>query len=247
MSKKIRIDKLFANLGYGSRREASLAARNGWISLRGVEILDASIDVLIDDVRSGALTLDDKPFDPVSPLTIMVHKPLGHICSKDENGSLIYDLLPERWSLRNPILSCAGRLDKDSTGMVILTDDGDLLHRIIHPRTHAEKFYDVVLDRPLQGNEADLFSTGEFLLQNDAKPLKPARWIPVTDTTGTMVLTEGRYHQIRRMFAAMGNHVVSLRRYKTGGLVLGDLAVGEYRLLSDEDIAALFSAQPVIS
>ncbi len=242
MSEKIRIDKLFANLGYGSRREASLAARNGWISLNGVEVKDAATQVLIDDVRSGALTLDDKPFDPVSPLTVMVHKPVDYICSKDENGLLIYSLLPERWSLRNPALSCAGRLDKESTGMVILSDDGDLQHRIIHPRTHAEKFYQVVLDRPLKGDEVEIFASGTLMLNNETKPLKPARWMPETETTGVMALTEGRYHQIRRMFAAVNNHVQTLHRFKTGGLELGDLAAGQYRILSPEDVKKIFES-----
>lgn len=241
MSEKIRVDKLFANLGYGSRKEANLAVKNGWISLRGVVVKDSGFQVSLADVRNGDLTIDDKPFDPVAPLTVMLNKPQNYTCSHEEQGLIVFDLLPERWAQRNPVLSCAGRLDKDSTGMVILTDDGDLLHKIIHPRTHAEKYYAVTLANPLKGDEAAQFATGEFLLRNDTKPLKPARWIPDTDKSGTMILTEGRYHQIRRMFAAVGNKVETLHRFQTGGLDLGGLKSGAYRILSADDLEKIFS------
>jgi 16S rRNA pseudouridine516 synthase len=236
---RIRIDRLLSNLGYCSRKEAMLLARGGRLALAGEPVRKADESVTLDEVRSGALTLDGQKLDPPSPLTVMLHKPAGYSCSHDEKGRLVYDLLPARWKLRKPSFSSVGRLDKESTGQLILTDDGDLLHRIIHPATHAAKYYAVTLARPLRGDEAALFARGDFLMQGDPKALKPAIWTPQDDTHGVMTLQEGRYHQIRRMFETLGNHVVALHRTQTGNLALGDLPEGQYRMLGETDIAAL--------
>ncbi len=142
--------------------------------------------------------------------------------------------------MRDPILSTAGRLDKDSTGLVLMTDDGQLLHKIISPKTHVEKEYHVTLRDPLTGEEAGMFATGTFCLRNDPKPLKPAIWKPSGEKTGTMILQEGRYHQIRRMFGAVGNHVETLHRVRLAGLVLENLDEGKYRVLDQTDMALLF-------
>jgi 16S rRNA pseudouridine516 synthase len=149
-------------------------------------------------------------------------------------------LLPPRWQLRKPALSCAGRLDKESTGQVILTDDGDLLHRIISPKKHAEKRYAVTLEHALRGDEAAQFSSGHFLLHGDDKPLKPAEWLPADSNSGTMVLHEGRYHQIRRMFETLGNRVIALHRFQTGSLVLEPLEAGKYRQLTADEVSRIF-------
>ncbi len=172
----------------------------------------------------------------------MLNKPAGYVCSHRDAGALVYDLLPERWRRRKPVLSSVGRLDKDSTGQLILTDDGNLLHRIIHPRTHAAKHYQVTVRNALRGDESDLFSSGQFCIRGDEKPLKPATWHSKNNHSGVMVLTEGRYHQIRRMFAAVGNHVVTLHRFQTGALALGDLEEGAYRILSATEIQKVFAS-----
>lgn len=238
--KTIRLDKLLANLAYGSRREVGIAVRNGAFLLEGQTVTDSAALIPLDKIRAGLATFEGEALDPLSPLTIMLHKPRGVTCSHDEAGKLIYDLLPVRWRYRDPVLSSAGRLDKDSSGLVILTDDGDLLHRIISPKTHVLKRYKVTLCRKLQGNEAAQFASGEFLMQGDVKPLKPAIWIAETETSGIMILQEGRYHQIRRMFRAIGNEVENLHRFRIGALELKDLPEGEYRFLQAEDLAALF-------
>lgn len=235
-----RLDKLLSNLHYGSRKEIGHYAKSGRITLHGVPVKRADTSISHEDVRRGALLFDGEAIDPPAPLTVMLNKPAGYTCSHDELGGLVYDLLPERWKYRKPALSVAGRLDKESTGQVILTDDGELLHRIIHPKSHAHKHYAVTCDKPLRGDEAAQFATGSFLMEGDDKPLKPALWTPTGERTGTMVLHEGRYHQIRRMFHTLGNPVVALHRFQTGGLMLGDLPEGEYRFLDDADIAAIF-------
>lgn len=236
----MRIDRLLSNLGYASRREIAAACRAGLITIDGHIVAKADQSIELDRVRAGALALNGEIVDPPAPLTIMLHKPAGYTCSHNDVGALVYDLLPYRWRLRKPTLSSVGRLDKESTGQLLLTDDGNLLHRIIHPRTHAPKHYRVTTRDPLRGDEAALFAGGDFVIRSDEKPLKPASWHAESDHGGVMILTEGRYHQIRRMFEAVGNHVVSLHRFQTGNLNLGTVEEGFYRILTAEDIKNIF-------
>lgn len=238
-TQSMRLDRLLSNLGYGSRKEMTTAIRNGWVTLDGAEITDPGHPVPLD--RARAVHLDGEAIDPPPPMTVMLHKPAGYTCSHNDVGALIYDLLPDRWRIRKPPLSTVGRLDKESTGQLLLTDDGDLLHRITHPRSHAAKHYRVTLRDPLRGDETALFGAGGFLMNGDAKPLKPASWTQEGPVSGVMVLDEGRYHQIRRMFETQGNLVVSLHRFRTGGLDLGDLPEGTWRFLGEEDLSALFA------
>ncbi len=192
-------------------------------------------------MRTGALLFDGAAIDQPAPLTLMMHKPRDYTCSRNAQGALVYDLLPDRYRARKPALSTIGRLDRDSTGQLLFTDDGDLLHRVIHPKTHPPKHYCVTLRDPCRGDETALFATGQFMLKDDDKPLKPAAWRAESATSGVMILTEGRYHQIRRMFAALGNHVVALHRFQTGALLLGDIAEGEYRILSPAELLDIFA------
>lgn len=240
----LRLDRLLSNLAYGSRKEVALMVKAARITYNSVVVKRADESIPLADVHSGALLLDGEKLDPPAPFTIMLNKPPGYTCSHDEKGPLVFDLLPARWKLRKPAMACAGRLDKYSTGQVILTDDGALLHRIIHPKQHAAKHYAVTLMQDLRGDEAALFATGSFLMAGDPKPLKPAQWIQEGPKSGVMILHEGRYHQVRRMFATLGNEVHTLHRFQTGGLQLLDLEEGQYRMLVDTDIARIFAAQP---
>ena len=238
---QIRLDRLLSNLGYGSRKEVAYLVKAGRVSLDGIPVKNADQSVPLTAAGAGTLTLDGAALDPLSPLTVMLHKPVGYTCSHEDKGPLVYDLLPVRWQARKPLLSCAGRLDKESTGQVILTDDGDLLHRITHPKSHASKHYAVTVQHDLKGDEAALFATGTFLMTGDTKPLKPALWTPHGPRSGHMILEEGRFHQIRRMFETLGNTVTALHRQQTGNLTLGDLKPGEYRILSAEEVQSIVS------
>jgi 16S rRNA pseudouridine516 synthase len=150
-------------------------------------------------------------------------------------------LLPPRFARRNPGLNPVGRLDKDTTGLLLLTDDGQLLHRIIHPKSGCLKIYHATLDRPLDGREAALFASGTLLLQGETKPLLPAPLEVCGEKSVRITLHEGRYHQVRRMFAAAGNHVLTLHRISIGGLRLpDDLAEGGWRALTPAELAAVF-------
>lgn len=123
-----------------------------------------------------------------------------------------------------------------------MTDDGALLHRIIAPKRHVAKRYRVDLARPLNGDEADVFGAGSLMLQSDDKPLLPAQFEPLSERSGLLTLHEGRYHQVRRMFAAVGNHVEALHRDQIGGLGLPhDLSAGEWRLLNMAEVARIFA------
>jgi 16S rRNA pseudouridine516 synthase len=163
-------------------------------------------------------------------------------CSRKEDGSLVYDILPDRWKRRDPAISTIGRLDKQTTGLLLLTDDGDLLHRVISPKRHVAKVYRATLARPLVGTEGALFASGQLVLENEDKPLSPAILEVVSPTEALLTVTEGRYHQVRRMFAAVGNHVETLHRERMGGLVLpDDLAPGEWRMLTPDEIELIFA------
>jgi 16S rRNA pseudouridine516 synthase len=123
---------------------------------------------------------------------------------------------------------------------LLLTDDGDFLHRAISPRRHVSKRYIATLDRPLRGDEAAIFAAGELMLDGEEKPLLPATLETLSAREAALTITEGRYHQVRRMFAAVGNHVMALRRVSMGGLQLpDDLAPGAWRLLDQADRAAV--------
>ncbi len=239
----LRLDRLLANMGYGSRREIEQMVDAAWIKLDGDVLRVSDQRIPVEPSLTERMTVRGKPLDPPPGLaTLMLHKPLGVTCSHKEAGGLVYDLLPDRWRSRDPAISTIGRLDKDTSGLLLLTDDGALLHKVISPKRHVPKQYEAVLDRPLKGDEAAIFAAGGLLLEGDDKPLLPATMVALDERRARLTLTEGRYHQVRRMFAAVGNHVVALHRDRIGGLDLpADLQPGQWRLMSDADIAKVFA------
>jgi 16S rRNA pseudouridine516 synthase len=240
----LRLDRLLANMGYGSRREVQSLVQAGLVTLDGIEIADADGRVAVTRDLSERMRVRGKPLDPPPGLALMLHKPLGVTCSHKEAGPLVYSLLPERWRRRDPVISTIGRLDKDTSGLLLMTDDGVLLHRIISPRSNIPKRYYVTLDRPLRGGEAEIFASGTLMLEGEDKPLLPAQLEATSATTAFVTVTEGRYHQIRRMFAALGSHVAELHRDRIGALTLPeDLAPGQYRLLGETDLALVLPSK----
>lgn len=237
-----RLDRLLANLGYGSRREVSALVAKGQVVLDGTPVKDAGAKVPVVADLPERLSIAGRPVDPPAPLTLVMHKPLGVVCSHREAGRSVYELLPARWRARMPALSTIGRLDKETSGLLLITDDGPFLHRVISPRSHVAKRYLATLDRPLDGGEAEAFAAGALMLEGEAEPLAPAVLEPIDSCRAWLTITEGRYHQVRRMFAAVGNHVTALHRDRIGGLALPpDLAPGEWRTLAADEQAALFS------
>ncbi|MEI9804523.1 MAG: pseudouridine synthase [Pseudolabrys sp.] len=237
----LRLDRLLSNLGYGTRREAQQLVWLGLVTLDGEPVTDSEQRIAVTPDLSSRMAVDDEPLDPSPGFALMLHKPIGVTCSHKEQGPLVYNLLPERWRRRDSAISSVGRLDKDTSGLLLMTDDGKLLHKIISPRSEVSKRYDVTLARPLRGDEEKIFASGELMLESEDKPLLPVPMEIVSPKRVFVTLVEGRYHQVRRMFAAVGNHVVALHRDRVGGLQLpADLPAGEYRILSEADLALVF-------
>ena len=234
--KPTRLDKLLANRGYCSRSHAA-----GFV--KRIDIREGERRILKPDekVEPAKLTIDGQPIDPETIL-IVLNKPAGYVCSRSDAGTMIYELLPERFNARNPAITTVGRLDKETTGLILLSDEGLLVHRLTSPKHHVPRTYLATLQHPLCGDEAAVFASGSLTLESDDKPLLPAEMEMIAPTQARLTLREGRYHQIRRMFAAVGNHVVALHRESFGPITLGDLAPGAYRMLSDDERAALTGA-----
>ncbi len=238
-----RVDKLLGSMGYGSRTEMARLGKAGGIVLDGVDLTDVSKRIAVTADLPARMEIDGQPLDPTPGLVMLLHKPLGMTCSRKEDGALVYDVLPPRWRRRDPAISTIGRLDKATTGLLLLTDDGDLLHRVISPKRHVAKVYRATLARPLTGGETEVFAAGGLVLEGEDKPLSPAVLEVLSPTEARLTVTEGRYHMVRRMFAAVGNHVEGLHRERVGGLALPeDLAPGQWRLLDQGQIDTIFAA-----
>ncbi len=237
-----RLDRLLANLGYGSRAEVDRLVRARRIVLDGAAIDDHERRLVLTSDLPGRLLVDGAPLDPLPGLVVMMHKPLGVTCSHRETGRLVYDLLPSRWRRRKPPISSIGRLDRETSGLLLLTDDGPLLHRLASPKHLIPKRYRVTLARPLRGDEAAVFASGTLILDGEDKPLLPAGIAIISPTSAQVTIREGRYHQVRRMFAAVGNHVDVLHREAVGGLAMSDdFLPGHFRVLDPADITRVVS------
>lgn len=233
----MKLVKLIANLGYGSRKDVAQMFRAGRITDADGEVLYAD-----DVVAHETIRVDDEPLDPPSGLVLMMNKPLGVTCSRKDPGRVVYDLLPPRYTVRSPVLSSVGRLDRDTTGLLLFTDDGALLHRIIAPKAQVAKVYEATLAQDLRGGEGELFASGTMMLESEKEPLAPGTLAVLGPRHARLTVTEGRYHQVRRMFAAAGNHVETLQRVSVGQLTLGDTPQGEWRVLDADDVALIFAA-----
>lgn len=232
---KVKLLRYLANLGYGTRRDVEWMLREGRVS-------DADGEVLYGDdkVPHEMIRIDGEPLDPAPGMVVLLNKPTGVTCSTKDQGRLVYDLLPERFARRDPNLSTVGRLDRDTSGLLLLTDDGQLLHRITSPKSGLDKIYEATLAQDLRGDEGAIFASGELMLEGEHKPLLPAELEVTGPRTARLTLHEGRYHQVRRMFAAVGNHVEALHRAHVGGLDLDGLEPGQWKLLQPADIERLF-------
>lgn len=240
---RLRLDRLLANLGYGTRREITYMVKDGFVALDGktLSVSEAEGKVTVEEGLRERVTVRGETLDPLPGFVLLMHKPTGLTCSHREEGELVYGLLPPRWRKRKPPISTVGRLDKETSGLLLLTDDGVLLHQIASPKRHVPKTYLATLARPLNGSETATFASGALLLDGEPKPLLPARLEPLSPTQARITIAEGRYHQVRRMFAAVGNHVETLHRESMGGLTLpAGLEAGSYEIVPSENIAKIF-------
>lgn len=222
-----RLDQILGSLGYGSRREAHALVEAGCVTVRGVVAEDASKKVFASEVQ-----VDGEPLDHPEGLLLLLNKPAGLVCSHDfREGPSVYTLLPLRWALRHPVVTSIGRLDKDTTGLLLLTDQSPLVHRLTSPKHKVDKVYRATLDRDADPAWEAVFASGTLQLVDEPKPCAPAGLRIVEPRVVELTLVEGKYHQVKRMFAALGATVLTLHRAKFGALELGDLPEGKWREL----------------
>ena len=231
----MRLDKLLTHLGVASRSGAREVLKAGRVRVNGEAVRDAAFQVEVDD----KVLLDGKLLDTRLSRHLLLHKPAGVLTAKEDNRQkTVMDLLPPEYTS----LGCmpVGRLDKDTTGLLILTTDGELAHRLIAPERHVDKVYIATVDGCLSDADVEKFAEGI--------PLKdftclPAKLEILSPNVGRVTVREGKYHQIKRMFGAVGKPVTELHRQRFGPLPLEDgMHPGEYRELTDDEIAALYAA-----
>lgn len=214
----MRLDALLSQYGYCSRREAQQWVKRERVTYRGEGVKSAAAKVEPEEVLVDG---ESVPF--IKGLYVAINKPLGYTCSHREEGDLVDDLLPEQWLDRKGGVQTVGRLDKDTSGLLLLTDDGQFLHALTSPKKHVPKRYRFTTGSPVPSEAIALFASGEFLLEGERQPCKPAELTMDSDCEGSLILHEGRYHQVRRMLAAVGAPVVTLHREAVGCLELADL------------------------
>ncbi|MDO5101059.1 MAG: pseudouridine synthase [Eubacteriales bacterium] len=230
--KAIRLDKYLADAGIGSRSEARIMIIRGLVTVQEMTVKDPAKKVVPTDV----IHCDGQPVVYYEQKYLMLHKPQGYISATegDRYHPCVLELLPE--VLRKNLFP-VGRLDQDTTGLLLLTTDGKWAHRLLSPKKTVGKLYHFILDRPFLPEWITSLEAGVDI--GDEEPTLPCQLELQTENSGQIRITEGRYHQVKRMFAAFGCEVVGLHRLSVGGLELGDLAEGEYRWLSEEEVEAL--------
>lgn len=221
----MRLDAILSRFGYCSRREAAQWIKRGRVSVGGVPAKSPSAKAAPEDVL-----VDGSPVEFPGGLYVALHKPLGCTCSHREEGELVYDLLPQRWMERADGVSTVGRLDKETSGLLLLTDDGSFVHALTSPKRHVPKVYEFDCAAAIPPEAVALFASGELMLHGETTPCLPAELEILSERSGRLTLHEGRYHQVRRMLAAVGAPVLRLERTAIGPLKLEslNLAPGEW-------------------
>jgi 16S rRNA pseudouridine516 synthase len=228
----IRADQLLSRYGYCSRREAAAWLKAGRVTRDGLPVLKPE-----QRVEPAAVLVDGAPVEFPHGLLVAFHKPAGVACSHNPaEAPLIYDLLPPRWLNRQPPPQTVGRLDRETSGLILLTDDGALLHRLTSPRHDVMKTYEVSVDTDISSELQAIFAAGTLLLRGEDKPCLPADLEVLKPRTARLHIREGKYHQVRRMFASQGCTVTALHRTRVGRVELGNLAAGHWREVAADEV-----------
>ena len=238
-----RLDKILVSQGIGSRKEVRELIKNGEVCVNGEVIRKADFKA---DPENSSITVKGQAVNYSKHIYIMLNKPSGVLsAAKDPDCPTVVDLLPPELSRRG--LFPAGRLDKDTTGLLIITDDGDFAHRLISPSHHVYKTYEATLESDISEEQLNTLRQGAVL--GDGTECLPARLRKISDEPPTVrvQIREGKYHQVKRMFASVENSVVALRRTAIGALKLDStLGEGEARLLTDGERKMIFSEAEII-
>lgn len=234
---KMRIDKMLANLGFGSRKEVKKLLKDGSVKINEKVVKDAKehVNPDIDTVTLNGEVIEYKEF-----IYLMMNKPPGVIsATEDQHDKTVVDLLEIEDAVFSPFP--VGRLDKDTEGLLLLTNDGQLSHRLLSPKKHVPKTYFAVIDREVTEEDVEAFKQGVTL--DDGYHTKPGELKILKSGLHSdieLTITEGKFHQVKRMFEAVGKRVVYLKRLSMGPLMLDEtLELGEYRELTDEEIQSL--------
>jgi len=229
----MRLDRFVSQAAGVSRSQARTLIQRGRVSVAGTPVRDAAYQVGEGDRVEQAGRVLLLP----GALYLMLHKPAGVLsATRDAHQATVLTLLPPAIAAR---VHLVGRLDKDTSGLLLLSDDGAWSHRISSPRHHCAKTYRAQLAEPLVEHAEQRLAQG-LMLRGETSPTRPASLQRLDDSCVRITITEGRYHQVRRMFAALGNHVLALHRERIGGLVLDPaLAPGQWRALTPEERAAV--------
>jgi 16S rRNA pseudouridine516 synthase len=227
----MRLDKFIAGVTDLSRNDAKRAIKARYVQVDGVTVDDPQHEV----DAAAKVTLEGRSLRSALPRYFMLHKPDGYVCAnKDRNHLTVLDLLDED---NVDELHIAGRLDVDTTGLVLLTDDGQWSHRVTAPKSNCDKTYRLQTAEPIAPQLIEQFARGLFL-QTEKQRLKPAHLEIIDTFNARLTISEGKYHQVKRMFGAVGNAVIKLHRERIGALVLDpQLPPGEYRALSADEVA----------
>ena len=230
-----RLDKLIADSGAASRSEAKNLIREGRVSVNGTPARSAEDKY---DEKNVNIWIDGESINCSKFRYILLHKPNGVLsATEDPKQETVIDLLPKE--LRKLGLFPVGRLDKDTTGLLILTNDGDYAHRVISPKHHVAKRYRAAVDGVL--DESDVAAFAQGLVLSDGLECLPAELEIERPSVGVVTVYEGKYHQVKRMFASRGKHVTALHRISVGALTLpGDLAAGGYREMQIDEAELVF-------
>ncbi len=238
----MRLDDILYSQGFGTRRVCAGLIQQGHVTVQGLPCADAASGFEPDGL---AFTVQGEAWIYQAPAYLMLHKPAGTECSqKPSTWPSIYTLLPgplrqrpQKGAVQG--VQAVGRLDQDTTGLLLLTDDGKFIHRMSSPRHHVPKVYEVALKHPLDEKQVQKLLAG-VVLEDDPRPVAAAACEAIGEHEMRLTLTEGKYHQVKRMVAAVGNRVEALHRSQIGGLVLpADLTPGQWRWLSPSDLALL--------
>lgn len=231
----LRLDRYLVTLGVGSRSQVQKMVRAGQVKVDGAPVRDPGTQV---NENACALTVNNQPIDGRLTRHVMLHKPAGLLtAARDKKQPTVMDLLPDVYAA----IGCmpVGRLDKDTTGLLFLTTDGELNHRLLSPGRHVDKTYRAEVDGPLTEEHVRAFKAGLHLSDFDAQP---ADLQIIAPQTGLVTVHEGKFHQIKRMFEAVDRTVVKLHRLTFGSLTLDEaLPEGEWRELTEDEIAALYA------
>lgn len=227
----VRLDKILSHMGYGSRKDVKKMIRQGRVEINGNMVFDD--DTKVNELEDE-ISIDDSIIDTYSEkIYIMLNKPQNVVSATfDYNDETVIDLVSEYASYK---IFPVGRLDKDTEGLLVLTNDGKLAHSLLSPKNHVEKEYYVELDGTINLKMIEVFKKGIVL--DDGYVCQSSVLIPINDKSANVIIYEGKYHQIKRMFNSVGRNVVFLKRKRMGLLNLDEtLKSGEYRLLTPEEI-----------